>query len=135
MAWQRPDGTGSALRQLQLSYCQIDMPANRLLPALRQLERLELESVGPEEAQFSILPHLPHLTSLALQNMGVAWPVVLRCAGLRELAVAACADPPPAHLPPGTLPYLTRLRIGCDHASPAWLELPQLCSLELTPSG
>lgn len=134
VAWQCSDGRGPMLRQLELVTCRVGLPPDRLLPALWQLERLELEGLRLEEAQFSVLPQLPRLTSLALCHMGAAWPSVLRCAMLRELTVREAANPPPADLPPGSLSRLTRLTIACAHASPAWLMRPQLRSLNLSSS-
>lgn len=127
------------LRQLRLNGCHVRLPPHRLLPALRQLGRLELDNVDLEEApqgQLDVLPQLPHFTSLTLSGSDVVpWPAVLRCAGLRELSVEYPSDPPPAHLPPGSLSQLTRLVIPREHVSPAWLALPRLRSLVLTWEG
>lgn len=132
VAWQRPDGSGPALRQLRLDSCWFGLPPDRLLHALRQLERLELYYVDLEEAQLSVLAQLPHLTSLVIIHDWAPWPAVLRCAGLRELDTTIVGNPPPAQPPPGSLLQLTRLVLDCAHASPAWLALPQLRSLVLT---
>lgn len=88
VAWQRPDGSGPMLRQLALVGGRLGLPPDRLLPALRRLEGLELRAVVLEQAQLGILPQLPQLTllTLGLSMAGVhLWPVVLRCTGLQEL--------------------------------------------------
>lgn len=118
------------LQQLRLGGCHIGLQPGRLLLDL------ELGDVALEEEQFGVLPQLPHLTSLAIEDMEVAWPAVLQCSHLQKLDLLGdLPDPTPLHLPPGSLPQLTRLKLITMHESPAWVALPQLRSLEVLLRG
>lgn len=69
ITWQRPNGSGPALRELTLKCCGACLAPDRLRLALQPVERLNLHVADLEEAQFSVLPQLPHLTSLAIRSM------------------------------------------------------------------
>lgn len=132
ITWQRPNGSGPALRELTLKCCGACLAPDRLRLALQPVERLNLHVADLEEAQFSVLPQLPHLTSLAIRSMSAPAPAIIHCSVLRELDVAyISSNPLPAHLPAGALPQLTRLIVSDRNASPAWVALPELRSLDV----
>lgn len=127
------------LRHLSLSFCDIGMAPDSLLPALWQLESLYLmyadlmdvlllgnwpELPGPTSL-LSILPQLPGLTSLKMYHAHAPWPTLLRCDGLCELGIWCLAPTPVA---PGSMLGLTRLFVVLGHAQswPTSVTLPHL---------